>query len=297
MQISFLSILLTFMSRGIIYMLAATVVFSLAYVFVKKASMELGFWEAAFFRALIGFLILSFILIRRGENIAGKRENRKFLFLRGTAGSVAMILYFAALSMTSMANASSLHYTHPLFTTLLAVWLLKERISGLKAIFAFFAMTGVFIILRPDRGIISLGSFLALLSGFFASLAYLTIRYIGGKESSPVIINWLCIMSMVITGVPMLFFWRTPSGVMWFYLILVGVLTTLAQELMTLAYRSENASTVAAFSFTGIIWATIAGKVVFRELPGMLELGGILIIFFSMAMLVVTRNKELSQRV
>lgn len=273
-------------------MLVATLVFSVAYIFVKRCTMALGFWEAAFFRGLGGFLILTLWLSLKKEKILGNRKNWKFLFIRGFSGAVAMILYFWALSLTTMGNAAALHYTHPLFTTILAIPLLGEEVTWKKILLIFIALSGVFLILRIDSGILSSGSLLALGSGFLASIAYLSIRHISQKENPAAIINWLCILTMFITFPPMLKNWVLPSFSQWNELIVIGVLTTVAQGLMTLSYKLEKASTVAAFSFTGIIWATIAGKLVFAEIPDLREFSGIFIIFFSMAVLVVTRNSE-----
>ncbi|MBU1537403.1 DMT family transporter [Myxococcota bacterium] len=280
------------MSRGAVYMILSSLVFSIGYIFIKKATQAVGFWEAAFMRGLLGWIIVSAILLRKGKPLLGTVENRKWLAVRGLLGATAMVLYFLAFQKTSMANASALHFTHPLFTTMLALPILGEKVTWKKMGLVLLALFGVMIIFRPDRGVVSLGSLAGLMSGLFASLAYLTIRALTAKEEPAAIINALCIAAMIITAPFMLANWSTPTLTVAMYLLMVGILTTVAQFLMTHAYKQEEASQIAGFSFIAIFWAILFGKIIFGEIPSRFEIVGICLIFLSMVGLAMIRTRK-----
>ncbi len=278
------------MSKGALLMVISSFVFSVAYVFVKKISLAVGFWEAAFLRSLMGTILLTGYLLSKGTSPFGKPSNRPLLLLRGFLGATSMVLYYMAFQKTSMANASALHFTHPLFTTLLAVPLLKEHVRPKRVGIIIIALVGVGLVFRPSRGVISVGALAGLASGVFASLAYLSIRSLADKEEKAAIINALCIGGVLLT-LPFTFrTWQNPSPTIWLSVLLVGSVTTLAQYLMTSAYKLEPASSVAGFSFVAIIWSLLFGKVIFGEIPSALELVGIGTIFVTMVGLAMDRR-------
>ncbi len=273
-------------------MVAASLVFSVAYSFIKVLTNELGFWQTAFLRGLFAFILLAAILRFQKEPVLGQRKNALPLFFRGFFGAVAMILYFWSLKMTTLANASSLHYTHPLFTTILAVPLLGEKLGLSRISLVFLSLAGVLLIVRPEPGMLHFGSLPALASALFASLAYICIRHVASRENPAAIINSLS-FAVVILSLPMtLITWKTPSARLWLFALAAGVLTTLAQYFMTLAYKLEQASYVAAFSFTSILWSLLIGILFFREIPRVTEAFGIFILFGSMVALVLVRARS-----
>jgi len=279
------------MSAGTFHMILASLVFSVAYSFIKVLTRELGFWETAFLRGLFGFVILSVWLLRIRQPVLGHRANFWPLASRGFFGGVAMILYFWALQMTSLANASSLHYAHPLFTTFLAVPFLGERLNRGKVALVFLASFGVLLIVQPTPALLKMGSLPALASALFASLAYVSISFVSSREHPAVIINALSFSTMVLAAPMALSTWSGPSPKLWGFVLIAGVLTTVAQYFMTMAYKLEQASTVSAFSFTSILWSLMIGALIFGEIPGVLEAFGIFILFGSLIALVLVRSR------
>lgn len=277
------------MSAGALYMMAASFVFSVSYSFIKVLTRELGFWEAAFLRGAFGTLLLTFIILRARQPWLGHRENRRPVLARGFFGGVAMILYFWALQTTTLANASSLHYAHPLFTVFLAVPLLKERLHWKKTLLVVCAMAGVLLIVQPSPDTMDWGALPALVSAFFASLAYISIRSVAGREHWAPIVNSLSVFTLMLSAPMTLASWKTPAPRLWAFIAAAGVGTTVAQYLMTMAYKLQEASTVAAFSFTSILWSTAIGMIMFGEIPGIWETAGILVLFASLVALVRVR--------
>ena len=279
------------MSAGTLHMIVASLVFSVAYSFIKVLTRELGFWEAAFLRGTVGFAILSVWLLRVRQPILGHRANLVPLAARGIFGGVAMILYFWALQLTTLANASSLHYAHPLFTTFLAVPVLGERLGVAKVALVAVAMSGVLLIVQPVPSQLDVGALPALISALFASAAYVSIRFVSSREHPAVIINALSFCTLILAAPMALSTWTAPTPRLWGFVAAAGVLTTVAQYFMTMAYKLEQAGTVSAFSFTSILWSLMIGALVFGEIPDRLEAFGIFILFGSLVALVLVRGR------
>ena len=93
--------------------------------------------EIVFFRCLISFLITYFLLKRKGYNIFG--NNKILLTLRGVFGTIALYLYFVILQEIPLATASTLIYLTPLFTSLVGVVILKEKMTTTQWILLFIA--------------------------------------------------------------------------------------------------------------------------------------------------------------
>jgi drug/metabolite transporter (DMT)-like permease len=279
------------MTKGQLYMVLSTFFFSFSYVLIKKSTGVIGFWETAFFRSILGLILISTYLKTKHIPLFGNRKNYPKLFLRGLFGGTGMIFYFAAFQKTTLANATSLHFTHPVFTTIFAFFILKETITKKKIIFVLIALFGVFFIFNPGS-VISTGSIFALCSGLFASLAYITVRHLSSKEHPGVIINSLGLMTIILSLPLTVKNWTTPPLHIFLYLILIGILSTAGQVFLTMAYKLEKASQVAIFAFASILWSVLLGKLIFKEIPSIFEMFGILLIFFSMVALVKTMKKD-----
>ncbi len=277
---------------GALFMVIASFLFTLMQGVVKMAGTELGQFQLVFLRGVFGLLFTLSYLGWAGINPLGSRENRSKLLLRGLFGGAAMTLFFWSLPLISLSNASALHHTHPLFTTVLAIPLLKEKVGWRRIVLVVLALFGALLIIRPDRGAISLKAVPAFLSAFLASLAYIMVRHLSAREHPMVIVAWLSVMSALFGGVGMIFDWH-PLTVNSVGLVAGGAfLATVAQGFMTLAYKLEEASFVAVFSFSSILFAVILGKWIFGELPTVSEGLGIALLFFSMVALVWLRHRE-----
>jgi len=72
---------------------------------------------------------------------------------------------------------------------------------------------------------------------------------------------------------------------------LLGILAGTGQLLLTMAFRKADASALAPYNYTSIVWAAIFGYVVWGETVGTLSLIGILLIVGS-SILVAIRSKQ-----
>src|SRR3989339_1296986 len=127
--------------RGILYMLIASFLFALTMVFAKLLSGSMGSVEVTFWRNAIGLAVIGVFVLRKPiHNIGGKPIT---LIFRGVIGTIALLTFFYTISATSLSNAIVYAKTEPIFTALLAFFLLGEKLKSNALIAVFIGFAGV----------------------------------------------------------------------------------------------------------------------------------------------------------
>lgn len=219
--------------------------------------------ESVFFRCLISMLFCFAIIYHRGLDWKG--SNRLMLMARGLAGTTAVYTFFVTIQHMPLASAVTIQYTSPIFTTLIAALVLKERVKPIQLFFFALSFTGVLIIKGFDTSVniwyLILGIFSALSSG----IAYNLVRSLKEKEDPIVIVLHFQLVGVLIGFIGCLFQWQTPLGTDWIYLILTGVLTQLGQTNLTKALQTERVAITSSLNYLGILYALIFGILFFNE--------------------------------
>ena len=270
-------------------MLLATFLFATMNVFVKMVP-GIPAVEVVFFRSLISLVISASLLKIQGVGLLGK--NQKYLILRGLAGAVALILYFITLQKIPLASAVTIQFISPIFTTILGIYLVGERVLKLQWVFFLMAFVGVLIIQGFDPRVDPIYFLMGVVSAFAAGLAYNFIRKINTTEHPLVIVMYFPLITLPVTGIYCLFFWVQPKGIEWLYLLLIGILTQGAQFLMTKAYQHEQVSKVASLKYVAIIYALAYGFILFDETYDWLSLSGMILVMIAVVLNVWYKNRH-----
>ncbi len=250
------------LSRGVQYMLLATFVFAIMNVAVKWVG-HIPAVEVIFFRSIIS-LIMSGVALR-SQKVYLFGNNKKVLILRGIAGSLGLILFFTTIQRIPLASAVTLMFLSPIFTAVLGIWIVKEPVRWLQWVFFIISFAGIMMIQGFDTRVSPVMALVGIGAAFFSGVAYNMIRKLKNSEHPLVIVFYFPLVTLPFTIIYMFFDWVTPVGTDWIVLILVGVLTQVAQYFMTKAYQSEELSKVANIQFTGILYAIGFGWVLFDE--------------------------------
>ncbi len=251
--------------------------------------------ELVFARSLISFTI-SFVIIRyRKLPLLG--NNRRWLLLRGTAGMVALTLFFFTLHELPLAIASVLQYLSPIFTVLIAHQLFKEQVNRWQYLASLLAFSGVVLI-----GISSLTEavtgeeldlfwmIMGVISAFLSGVAYNAISKLKTTEEPINIVIYFPMLALPLTGVWCLFDFTFPRGIEWLLLLTIGVFTQMAQVLMTKAFMFGQTAVVAPFQYVGAIYALISGWFIFDERLSTWNLVGISVILIGVLLGTIMRN-------
>jgi drug/metabolite transporter (DMT)-like permease len=262
-------------TAGIRYMLLSTLSFAVMNVFIKKVS-NIPAMEIVFFRCLVS-MVLCFVIIFR-EQADWKGSNRKLLLARGIFGTIALYTFFVTLHNIPLGTAVTIQYLSPVFTTIIAIFLLKEPVKPLQWVFFIISFAGVLIIKGFDSGIslsmLLIGITSALASGF----AYNMVRSLKEKEHTMVVVLHFQLIGAIVGFAFTLFNWKTPTPMEWFYLLMIGVCTQLGQVNLTKALQLEKIANVSIFNYLGILYALGFGIVLFGEHYQGLTLWGIALV-------------------
>jgi drug/metabolite transporter (DMT)-like permease len=243
-------------------MLLAGFLFSLMNVSVKLIP-HIPAIEIILFRSVFS-LILTYILIKI-EKLPVFGTNKKLLILRGVAGSIGLMAFFYTLQNIPLASAVTLNYLAPVFTTILGIFIVKEKVSGKQFIYFGISFIGVLVIEGFDPRISVFDLSIALIASLAMGVAYNVIRKLKNTEHPLVIMFYFPFITIPFAGVASYYFWVLPSGWDWVILLAVGLLTQFAQYFMTLAYQNAQLSKVASLSYVGIIYALGFGFFIFGE--------------------------------
>lgn len=209
--------------------------------------------ELVLFRSLVS-LVLSYIIIKR-KKLNPLGNNRKLLMLRGVFGVIALTLFFYTLQYLPLGSAVTIQYLSPMFTAFFAIFLLKQPTRPLQWFYFLVAFAGVFLIRGFDPNITPLLLLAGLGSAVFAGLAYNVIARLKDSDHPIVVVFYFPLIATPAMLVFSFFYWETPQGWQWPLLLLMGVLTQIAQLYMTKAYQVSAVNQVAGLKYLGLLFA------------------------------------------
>jgi drug/metabolite transporter (DMT)-like permease len=289
------------LNSGVKYMLMASFTFAIMGAFAKLASLSMPSLEVVFFRNIAGVLLVGLAVLKTPMIHKGGRPF--LLFFRGFIGFTALLAFFYNIANIPLGDAMTYSKTSPIFTAIFAFLFLNEKLSwkGWSAVFLGFV--GILFITQPSGVGFSKYDILGIFSGVGAALAYTSIRELKTYYDTRAIV-----LSFMLTGTigPVILFFVSayvqmpeldfllgefvmPEGVVWFYVIGMGILATISQLLMTKAYGETKAGIVGAVSYTNILFSIMVGLLLGDALPSLLTTFGIALIV--LAGIIVARAK------
>ncbi|AWK90146.1 DMT family transporter [Azospirillum thermophilum] len=263
--------------------LSAVLLFGMMDTLIKLLSAEYPVPQLMFVRSLVALLIVGGWAVARDGNVASLRTRRSLGHVwRAFAGLISMGCFFYAFKHLPLAEVYVLSFAGPLFITALSVPLLGETVGWRRWAAVLVGFAGVVIMAGPSSsGAPLLPVLVGLTAAFFYALAVLAVRGLARTETSTSTVVYLLLTTTVVSGVLTIPVWETPDARGLGLMALVGTLGAAAQVLLTQAFRRAPPATVAPFEYTGMIWATLFGFLVFGEVPTPAVLAGALVIIGS----------------
>lgn len=276
--------------RGALFMVASALGFSVMSLLVKLVSAELPTMEIVFFRSLIMGAFTLALIWRYGAPVVGTRIG--LLLARGIVGASAMALLYLALARLPLGDATTLHYTAPVWTALTAAFLLGERLRPLLLAGTAVCLVGVVLVAQPAflfgtraDGLDLVGVGLALGSAVLSGLAYTFVRQLRTTDHPLTIVLYLGGAGMALS-LPFAGSWVWPTLGAWAALLGIGVSTQVGQLCLTRGLHLLEAGTATAIGYLQIVFAFGWGLLVFGETPEALSFGGALLVLSSVLLIV-----------
>ena len=281
------------LNSGVKYMLIASFTFAIMGAFAKLASESMSSLEVVFFRNIAGVILVGLAVMK--TPLVNKGGKAWLLLFRGSMGFVALLAFFYNIAHIPLGDAMTYSKTAPIFTAIFAWLFLSERLTGLGWLAIFIGFIGILFITQPSGAGFSKYDMLGIFSGIGAALAYTSIRELRNYYDTRAIV--LSFMGVGTVGPILLFIispyidmpqfdfilgeFVIPQGVVWFYLIAMGIFATISQLLMTKAYGETKAGIVGAVSYSNIVFAIVVGLLLGDALPSLVTSFGIFLIVFA----------------
>mgnify|MGYP001573280259 CR=1 FL=1 len=264
---------------AIFYIISAELLFSISALLVKILSQQyaISAMEAAFARFAIGFVGLLLFMAMTGARVRPK--NTKALISRGVLNSLAVLLYYIGLKLTTLTKANILNMTYPLFVAMLAPLLIKEKTTKHKIFLLLIAFIGIYLVVDPSFKVLQIGDLFALGSGMVAAFAVISLRTARKTDTTLNVMFFLMTIGMLL-NLPFAGSFILPSFTAGSILFMCGLLGFLGQVLLTIGYLENTAVEASLASNSRIIFASLLGISFFQEsLSLKLVIGAILIIY------------------
>ncbi len=272
-------------TRGMLVMAASSLVFSAMSLLVPfTRSINTSIVTAA--RFTTGILVIGGLGLFGSANL--KPVNKLWLVGRGLFGAASVYLMYFGMVKLGLGMGTILSYTYPVFAALLAPLVIREKLHPDVFVAVAVSFVGIWLVVNPmggpghvagaaagPRGLYEL---LALLGGFLSAVAVVAIRKLQATDTPYTIYLAQCVFGMLLFGYPMArssFAFALP---LWLVLAGIGILATVAQLLMTFAYRDVPATEGSLLAFMVPVINSILGIVVFGEKMQPLTIAGALIV-------------------
>ncbi|MDB9751695.1 DMT family transporter [Gammaproteobacteria bacterium] len=266
--------------------------FAVMAVCIKIASSELPAPQLVFLRSVVGLLIILPIVLPRGVNFI-KTPIIHLHMLRGFISLCAMICFFYAISQLGLSESTLLNASSPLFIGLLALPILKEKITSNNVIALIIGFIGICFIIKPGTTLFTLAALIGLCSGLFIACAKILIRYMASTEPVMRTVFYFSIFSTLYSSVLMIWFWQSPTMFDILIIVIAAICATGGQTLLTYSYTHNDAVTVAPFTYVTVIMTTLLGWLGWNELPDTVSsIGAILIIGSCTSLIIQSKSSN-----
>lgn len=270
-------------NKTLVGMTAAVVcffMFSIMNLFAKMLSERMHIIEVSFFRNFIASLPFLFLIYgMKKREILVIRGNPWMLIVRSVLGTASLAATFTAFSLLPMATTSAFLFTSSLIVPALGFFFLKERVSPHRWLAIVVGFLGVLIMLKPTGGLVFWGVCAALGAAFLHASLQTLLRALGRTESPETVTFYFLFIGAFICLIPLPFVFTMPT-VQDIPLILgCGISGALAQFFLSTAYKNAEVALVTVFNYSGLIWSTLFGWMIWDDFPSPTILtGGIILI-------------------
>ena len=281
-------ILLLMLSIGII-----TVVDTIAkYLTVELHALQLvwGYFLGIAI-CLVGYLALAGG--DRQQPLTTRRLPTQLLRAGLLVASIAAL--FVGLTYLPIADATAISFMSPLFITVLSVPLLGERVGPHRWAAVVIGLIGVLVIVRPGGGIAHWAAAMPLISAVAFAGYQIATRLLAATEFTFTTLFYTGVGGFFWISLAVPFVWTWPTPAQWAIFLGLGALGVAAHLCLIRAFALAQASLLAPFNYTKLIWAALLGYLVFGDVPSLNTLAGSAVIIAS-GLYVIWREQQLANR-
>ncbi len=255
--------------KGVLFFIIAIFFISVVDTICKSFTKELHAIQLVWGYFVGINLVLWIVFFLKGKKLAELRKtNRLQLQIFRPALLVCSISsLFVGLTYLPIAEATAIGFVAPLFITALSVPILKEKVGIHRWSAVIVGLIGVIIIIRPGSDLWHFASIMPLLGAIFFALFQILTRLLSITENTYTTLFFTGLGGLIWSSIIVPFVWVSPSQTHIIIFLLTGVLGALAHLCMISAFDRTEASLLAPYNYTKLIWVAILGYLIFDDIP------------------------------
>ena len=264
-------------SLSISLMIGAIFCFASMDAVAKYLMQEIGPVQTIWARYTVQAVLVTVLILPR-INIYGKTRYPKLQFFRSVALMLATTLFFFAFSRLGLAEATALFNISPVLITLGAFLILKEKIGRKRIIGIGVSLLGALIIIRPGSDVFTIYALFPIGGAICYSAYNLATRFVGSDESPWTSLFYAALFGAVCYSVYIAFHWTPMSTTAIILTVIIGLIGTAGHLFLIKALSLGEASLVAPFGYTSLLFATMWGIILFNNYPDFWTISGAIVI-------------------
>lgn len=277
--------------RGMLWMAGAGLTFTFLNTSMRVLTTQMDPFQTQFMRYFCGLLVMLPFVARAGlaayapKGLVGQ-------IWRGLVHTAGLVVWFIALPHVPMADMTAIGFTSPIFVMIGAVVFLGEKITWARWMAAAVGFLGVVVIVGPAQGGSLYYDLMMLLSSPLFAASFLITKALSRRDKAEVIVVWQAI-TVTLFSLPLAaLHWTWPSLGQWVAFMICGALGSAGHYCMTRAFRTADISATQPIKFLDLLWTSVAGFVVFGDVPGPWTVAGAAVIFASTTWLARRESRE-----
>lgn len=244
----------------------------------REATRELSVFQIMLMRSVLGMALL-WPLVHAAGGLSAMRTQRLPLHAaRNVVHYAAQYGWFVALTLIPLAQLVSIEFTMPIWSAVLAVFFLGERMNGRKWLAVLLGLVGVAVIVRPSAGTVDAGQLIALACAFGFAISVVLVKSLTRTDAAIAVIFWMLVIQSAIGLVPALLVWQWPSAQTWGWVLVVAFCGTYSHYCFARAMQHADTTVVVPMDFLRVPLTALAGWLVYSEQVDLLTGLGVLLI-------------------
>ncbi len=231
----------------------------------REATRELSVFQVMLLRSTLGMAMLWSLVRAAGGLPAMKTERLSQHVVRNVVHYAAQYGWFVALTLIPLAQVVSIGFTMPIWSAILAVFFLGERMSGRKWFAVLLGLVGVAVIVRTSAGQLNAGQLIALASALGFAVSIVLVKSLTPTDAAVAISFWMLVVQSAIGLVPALWVWQWPSPAAWGWVTVVAFCGTYSHYCFARAMEQADATVVVPMDFLRVPLTALVGWLVYAE--------------------------------
>jgi len=265
---------------GFLYMFLSICAFSLMDLIVKW-SVDYPIGQVLFFRGFFGIIFYLFVIPKNRLHNFYETKRAGLHFLRCLSGLIALVAIFIALRKLPLATVVSISFAAPIFTTILSIFLLSEKVGIYRWLAVIVGFVGILIITEPGISELNIYYFFPIIFCLGLSYVAISIRQLSTTEPVWLISFYFSLSITLLSFLTIPQGWVMPSFDHLVILSFIGIFGGVANLWLSQSYKYSEVSLVTPLKYLSLVFAIIFGYFIWGEIPTLKTLFGALLVIIS----------------